>query len=154
MIRMATEADLPTVGRLLSQVLRVHADLRPDLFRAGSRKYSDAELSELLRDAQRPIFIYEEEGEVLGYVFCKIIDHAREPSTTGYRNVYVDDLCVDASAQKRGVGRALMEHVFSYARGIGAHNVTLNVWCGNDGAIAFYEALGMREQKLCMEMLL
>lgn len=154
MMRMAAEADASAIGGLLLQVQAAHADIRPDLFRRGGRKYSDEQILEILRDGKRPIFLFEDGGKVSGYVFCKIVDHEGETVATGYRNVYVDDLCVDAAARKRGIGRALMEHVFSYARKIGAYNVTLNVWCGNDTAIAFYEALGMRRQKICMEMLL
>lgn len=152
MIRMATEADLSAIGKLLLQVLTVHERLRPDLFRRGSRKYSDEELLCILKDETRPIFVYEEDNAVLGYAFCKVVDHAGDPVTTGYKNIFVDDLCVDEAARGRGIGGELMRYVFEWARKGGAYNVTLNVWCGNEDAIRFYRALGMREQRLCMEI--
>ena len=41
-----------------------------------------------------------------------------------------------------------------YAKSIGCHNVTLNVWEGNDSAIKFYENIGMKIQKVSMEQIL
>ena len=43
-IRRAEERDTPKVLDLLSQVLEVHAEIRPDLFISGTRKYTEDEL--------------------------------------------------------------------------------------------------------------
>ena len=43
-IRRAGARDLEAVNALLRQVLRVHHDARPDLFRPEGKKDSDAEL--------------------------------------------------------------------------------------------------------------
>ena len=52
------------------------------------------------------------------------------------------------------VGRALYDHVISYARKNGYYNVTLNVWAGNDSAMRFYESVGLKVQKVGMEKIL
>ena len=39
-VRRAERKDQPEIERLLEQVCRVHADIRPDLFIAGKRKYT------------------------------------------------------------------------------------------------------------------
>lgn len=49
-VRRAEERDIPRIGELLLQVAEVHAKGRPDLFRAGQRKYTDEELKAILRD--------------------------------------------------------------------------------------------------------
>ena len=59
-IRYAGTQDIPGLDRLLSQVLTVHHNGRPDLFRANARKYNDDELKErrarfLLRMTERAI---------------------------------------------------------------------------------------------------
>lgn len=56
-IRHAGTQDIPGIDRLLSQVLTVHHNGRPDLFRANARKYNDDELKEILEDTTRPIFV-------------------------------------------------------------------------------------------------
>ena len=48
--------------------------------------------------------------------------------------------CVDANIRGKHVGSRLYDHVCGYARDIGCRSVTLNVWCGNDSAMAFYQS--------------
>ena len=52
MIRKAKESDLQDVNRLLHQVLEVHAQGRPDIFKTGTKKYKD---DELLKIFQNPL---------------------------------------------------------------------------------------------------
>ncbi|MBQ8184960.1 MAG: GNAT family N-acetyltransferase, partial [Lachnospiraceae bacterium] len=70
-IRRAETKDMEGINRLLHQVLMVHHNGRPDLFKANAKKYTDAELAEIIADNARPIFVgTDEAGEVLGYAFC------------------------------------------------------------------------------------
>lgn len=153
-IRPAGEADIPALGRLLYQVHKVHSDVRPDLFRSGGRKYGDAELADILKDDGRPVFVAERAGEVVGYAFCVHQQHIGSSSLTDVKSLYIDDLCVDTAARGAHVGRALYEYVLAYARERGFYNVTLNVWADNIAAVKFYEALGLKVQKLGMEQIL
>ena len=75
-IRHAGTQDIPGIDRLLSQVLTVHHNGRPDLFRANARKYNDDELKEILEDTTRPIFVADDgAGNILGYAFCVFQQH-------------------------------------------------------------------------------
>ena len=49
-IRRAEKKDIPALGRLLFQVHKVHSDVRPDLFKAGEKKYTEEDLVEILSD--------------------------------------------------------------------------------------------------------
>ena len=69
-IRRAAESDMDVINKLLYQVLKVHSDARPDLFKAGTKKYKDDELRAIIADDLRPIFVAEKDGEVVGYAFC------------------------------------------------------------------------------------
>lgn len=153
-IRRAAEGDIPALDRLLFQVHKVHSDARPDLFRPGAKKYSDGELKELLADGARPVFVAEREGQILGYAFCIHQQHGPHSSMTDVKTLYIDDLCVDETARGQHVGQALYGYVLDYAREQGCYNVTLNVWAANPGALAFYEKLGLKVQKLGMETIL
>ena len=153
-IRRADERDLAGLDALLSQVLEVHAAGRPDLFRTGTRKYTDDELRVLLADDARPVFVAVEGGRVLGHAFCVLEDHAGSACLQPVRTLYIDDICVDESARGHGVATALYRHVVAYARRLGCHNVTLNVWECNPGARAFYDAMGLVPQKTCLEQVL
>ena len=55
-IRRAQEKDIPQLDKLLFQVNKVHSDGRPDLFKAGAKKYTDDELKKILEDDNTPVF--------------------------------------------------------------------------------------------------
>ena len=75
-IRKAETRDIPRLGDLLLQVCRVHHRGRPDLFRAGGRKYTDEELRALLGEDKRPVFVaVDEKEQVMGYAFCIFQQH-------------------------------------------------------------------------------
>ncbi|MBQ7192458.1 MAG: GNAT family N-acetyltransferase [Paludibacteraceae bacterium] len=151
MIRQATVVDIPRLMDLLQQVAMVHHHLRPELFKPDTTKYSEQELETLLGDESKPIFVYDD-GEVLGYAFCRITEVKNDRLLQDRKTLYIDDLCVDEKARGKHIGGALFEFVRDYARSIGCQAVTLNVWAGNDAAIRFYQNKGMQPQKIGMEI--
>ncbi len=154
-IRRALEKDMPDILKLLSQVLEVHHQGRPDLFKGGVRKYTDSELAELIKDDSKPIFVgVDETGRVLGYAFCVFVQHVGDNILTDIKTLYIDDLCVDEEIRGQHVGKQLYEYVLGFAREQGCYNVTLNVWALNEGAKKFYEACGLVPQKIGMEKIL
>lgn len=157
-IRFAIDADTPGIHSLLSQVLELHAAGRPDIFIAGTRKYNDEEILELIGAPDRPLFVAVAEdaapGELLGYAICMVKDFSGSNNMQPIRTLHVDDLCVDEGARGRHIGSALYEHVLSWAREQGFYNVTLNVWECNPGARAFYDAMGMQVKRTEMEAIL
>ena len=154
MIRKANKEDVNALNELLYQVHKVHSDVRPDLFKAGEKKYNDEELLVILNDDTKPIFLYEEYNKVLGYAFCVIINHENDHSLVSYKSLYIDDLCVNSSIRGKGIGKQLYEYVLNFAKSLGCYNVTLNVWADNDSALKFYEKIGMHIQKIGMEKIL
>lgn len=150
-IRFANTTDIPGMIELLKQVGEVHHQIRPDLFRAGAQKYSVSDLTELLKDKSRPIFVAVEEEKLLGYCFCILEEVKDNPVLRDVKSLYIDDLCVDENIRGKHVGSRLYEHVCNYAKSIGCSSVTLNVWCGNDSAMKFYESRGMKPRKIYME---
>ena len=151
-IKRANEKDIKEILRLLSQVLEIHAQIRPDIFIPGTTKYREDELLSIIKDESRPVFVAKENGELLGYCFCVIKKPAFETTMKPQKSLYIDDLCVDASARSRGVGKALFEYVKKRAKELGCNEITLAVWEGNDNARAFYEKMGMTPKETIMEI--
>ena len=154
-IRRARECDMKDINRLMVQVNMVHHQGRPDLFRAGKKKYTDEQLRELIHDDSRPIFVAVDDQErVLGYAFCIFQQHLDDNILTDIRTLYIDDLCVDETIRGQHIGKSLYEAVLAFARESGCYNVTLNVWTLNEGAMKFYEKCGLKPQKVGMETIL
>ena len=153
-IRLAAERDIPGMLALLLQVGQVHHEIRPDIFPAGTLKYDENALKELLKDTGRPIFVAVQGSFVAGYCFCVHKDYGGSGVSTRRKELYIDDLCVDENRRGQGIAGALYRHVTAYAKAQGCQFITLNVWCGNDGAMRFYENAGLRPRNIMMEMML
>lgn len=154
-IRRAKETDMDGINRLLEQVLTVHHNGRPDLFKAGEKKYTDEELLEILLDDETPVFVAVDGQEaVLGYAFCRFQQHKNSHILTDIKSLYIDDLCVDEKERGRHIGKRLYEYVLEFARANDCYNVTLNVWACNESARKFYEKCGLKPQKIGMETIL
>ena len=151
-IRRAQIRDIPGMIELLYQVGDVHHVLRPDIFREGALKYTPEQLEVLLQDETKPIFICDEDGFVAGYCFCVLKVFQDHETFTNRTEFYIDDLCVDEKRRHQGIATALFDHAVSYAKQMRYDAVTLNVWCGNDSAMKFYEKAGLKPRNVLMEM--
>ena len=154
-IRNAEKKDAQQILNLLSQVLELHAAIRPDLFISGTTKYTEDELNRIFADPSRRTYVAVDENDVvLGYAFCEIKEYLRFNNIVPHTELYIDDLCVDSSARGQQIGKQLFQFVQETARQMGCYEITLNVWTGNDGAKAFYEKMGMHPQSTHMELIL
>ena len=154
-IRRATEKDIERMNELLHQVLMVHHNGRPDLFKSNVKKYTDDELKEILVDDNRPVFVAVDDADVvLGYAFCMFQQYCNNNILTDVKTLYIDDLCVDEKNRGQHIGKALYSFVLDYAKSQNCYNVTLNVWSCNKNALYFYEKCGLKPQKVGMEAIL
>ena len=154
-IRRGIDQDMEGINKLLRQVLTVHHRGRPDLFKADAKKYREEELSAILHDDTKPVFVALDDSEhVMGYAFCILKRQLNDNILTDIKTLYIDDLCVDESSRGQHIGSRLYEYVLQYARREGCYNVTLNVWECNPGAKLFYEKCGLTPQKTGMEIIL
>lgn len=154
-IRRANEKDMDGINKLLRQVLMVHHNGRPDLFKADAKKYTDEELLEIIGDSQRPVFVaVDDEENICGYAFCIFQQQLNSNILTDIKTLYLDDLCVDEACRGQHIGQKLYEYVLNFAREEQCYNLTLNVWSCNQSALRFYEKCGLGPQKIGMECIL
>jgi len=154
-IRLAEEKDIDSVIKLLTQVLNIHAKIRPDIFIGGTTKYTKEELMEIFNDANRPVYVAVDENDgVMGYAFCIKKEQPFSTNMVPFDSLFIDDLCVDQNIRGKHVGQKIFEHVKEEAKKMGCYEVTLNVWEGNDTARRFYEKMGMVPKETQMEFIL
>ena len=150
-IRPAQLRDIPGMIALLYQVGEVHHVIRPDIFCDRALKYDEKALEELLKDESKPIFVADDGGFVAGYCFCQIRDYAGSTVQASRKELYIDDLCVDENRRGQHIGSVLYDHAVTFGKEIGCTFLTLNVWCGNDSAMKFYENAGLTPRHIMME---
>ena len=152
---MAEDKDLEGIKSLLLQVLTVHHNGRPDIFKENCRKYTDEEILAIIKDEKTPVLIAADENDnVMGYAFCMFQQHLNSHILTDIKTLYIDDLCVDENIRGKHIGSSLYNAVLNFAREKGCYNVTLNVWSCNESAMRFYEKMGLKPQKIGMEKIL
>ena len=73
--------------------------------------------------------------EVIGFVIASLVAPEAE----------LESVAIAQYAQRRGVGRRLLEELISHLRGAGIKELLLEVRASNHAAIALYTALGFRQ---------
>ena len=154
-IRKAEKKDIPAILDLLGQVQEVHANGRPDIFKGGTKKYSEQEVLDIISNSDTPVFVYTDKTDkAVGYVFCILEEQKDSGNLRARKNFYIDDLCVDEKLRGQGIGKKLYEYAVGVAKELNCYHLTLNVWHLNQSAVKFYEKLGMSPLKTTMEQIL
>lgn len=154
-VRCALPDDYDVIGRLLCEISSQHREGRPDLFAEASTKYDLSAYLALLKDDREVVFsACTEDGTVVGYMICKLIEQRENPVLRDMKTLYIDDLCVDRQYRSCHVGQQLMAAAEEYAKKLDCYNVTLNVWEFNEGARLFYEKQGYETQRRFLEKIL
>ena len=113
-IRKAQVSDIPALQELLQQVLLVHHQARPDIFKDQGSKFNNEELEKILCQDSTPIFVFESESrEILGHHFCSIKE-PNSPVLNPIKTLFIEDLCVDEKARGQKVGEQLYRFAEDY----------------------------------------
>lgn len=97
----------------------------------------------LLASGRGHLLLAEEDGRAIGYAMVSETG-GQTTLATGDRMAELETLSVAEGERGQGVGHALMDAAYAVMRELGATEVMLYVLDGNDGAVRFYERLGMR----------
>jgi GNAT superfamily N-acetyltransferase len=97
--------------------------------------------ADLLQREDASVFVAVAE-RVVGVAFGLMRSAPESPVFMQQRWAVLDALVVDPSWRRRGIGKRLTQSVESWATGLGAPWVEVNVYAINEEARQFYEALG------------
>ena len=154
LIRKAQIKDIDDILYLLSDVLELHAKIRPDIFESGHTKYTKEELIDKLNEDNFYIYVGEISNKVVAYAMCIVETPKFVHTMKNIKTMYIDDIEVNPSYRGQGLGRELFEFLKEEAKCLNCYNITLNEWEGNEGARKFYEKLGMKPQKTTLEFII
>ena len=110
LVRRATPADLPRVGRLGALLVGEHHDFDPRRFLAAGRRTPDDYASFMgtqLEDADVAVLVADDGGDVVGYAYAAVegYDYMALRGPAGV----LHDIIVDPGYRGRGVGRLLLD---------------------------------------------
>lgn len=148
-----TAADLPQVGVLAGRLVRMHHDfdtlrfLRPVDPERGYQRWFGTQL-----DQEDTILLVAEdaaeEGKVLGYAYARMEPRSYNELLDACTKLH--DILVDETAQRRGVGEAILGEVVRIAKEKGAPRIVLLTATQNEAAQRLFRRMGFRPTMLEM----
>ena len=114
-----------------------------------SQGYTESLLERLKLDRESgELFVAELGGKLVGFVSCFLNEDKLE---TVPEEILIEDLVVDQTARGKGVGKALIKAVQTYALEHGITRVVVSVLYQNISALNFYESTGFKLAVLTLE---
>lgn len=144
-IRRATRADLPRIGRLGVLLVAQHHDFdarrflpATDRTKEGYARFLGAQLDE----PDAAVLVAEQDAAVIGYAYVAVESH--DYMTLRGPAGLLHDIIVDPERRRHGVGRALLEAVFEYVRSRGLEQIVLSTAERNEAAQRLFAKAGFR----------
>ena len=144
-IRPATAADMPAVGRLGAMLVRAFHQYDAQRFIAPSDATPEGYgefLGSQLKKKDVSVMVAERDGLVIGYTYAAVEGYDWM-SLRGPAGV-LHDIVVDPEHRKGGVGLQLLEAAVEWLRAKGAPRVVLDTAWQNEPAQALFAKAGFR----------
>jgi len=149
-IRKATLKDLPQIARLAGALVRQHHafDAKRFLFIENPEKGYAWWFGKELANKQALILCAKLDGAVVGYAYARL--EPRDWNALLDAHGALHDIFVATSARRQGIGKQLLQRVFSELRARGAERVVLHTAIKNRAAHKLFAAVGFRKTMLEM----
>ena len=149
-VRRAEVADLPRLGELAGELVRMHHRTDPRRFflvDGVEQGYARWFASELERK-EAVIVVAERDGVVVGYGYGSL--EGRDWNALLDEHGAIHDIMVDESARRSGAGRELVVALSEALEAMGAPRIVLSTMVQNTAAQALFAACGFRATMLEM----
>lgn len=132
-VRPATEPDMPRILELYQELTGERHDL--------TRHETGPLFAEIAAMAGHELLVAEEDGVVVGSMVLLIVPNFSHGALPW---AIVENLVVDVSYRRRGIGRTLMEYALARAREAGCYKLQFLSSVKRREAPWFYKALGFK----------
>jgi len=142
LIRSAGPADVEALARLNAEVQELHFASRPDQFKPAQLSELAQWFAQLLQNPFAKLWVAELDGAPVGYVAALVRESPESPFFPARKWWNIDQLGVQATHRRAGIGRALVCQVAAQARAQGIRDLELSSWAFNHDAQVAFSALG------------
>jgi ribosomal protein S18 acetylase RimI-like enzyme len=150
-VRAATRADVPAIGKLGALLVRTHHEFDPKRFIPSTpqtaRGYGSF-LGSQLEDPSVVVLVAARGDAVIGYTYAAVegFDYMSLRGPAGA----LHDIVVDPAERGRGVGRTLLDATIAALAERGAPRVVLSTAERNEAAQRLFERAGFRRTMIEM----
>ena len=144
-IRKANNEDIPLLSRLNKSVQVLHAEAEPGYFKMPeSDDFAVPFFETVFEYANNHVWILEEDGEALGYIFVRVGHRDENPFMHASDYMFIDQVAVEPEHQGKGCGEILMDTALQFAKELMLDFIALDIWAFNTQAQGFFEAQGYK----------
>ena len=137
-LREATSVDAPAIVVLIRTLARVMDVVTP---------VDEAYVREYIASTGSGILVADDGGQVIG-----LLSYSLRPSLVhAGRSCVIEELVIDQTTQRQGVGARLVEDLLRRAAEWGCVEVSVTTLAGQRGAIDFYKARGFSDDAVLLE---
>ena len=149
-IRNATLKDLPKIAALAGALVRQHHafDAKRFLFIENPEKGYEWWFNKELANKNALILCAKLDGAVVGYAYARL--EPRDWNALLDQHGALHDIFVADSARRQGIGKQLLQRVFSELGARGAERIVLHTAVQNRAAHKLFGAMGFRKTMLEM----
>lgn len=141
-IRPAQQGDEDAVAALLGPGDAEHAAALPHVFNDRQTRLRARALLAAASREDAALLLAETNGRIAGLICLELHRGQVSPGEEERRYAWILSIDVSPARRRRGVGRALIAAGETWAKEHGASHLEFDVWEFNQGAMAFYRALG------------
>jgi ribosomal protein S18 acetylase RimI-like enzyme len=152
-VRRATTADLPAVGRLGAMLLRAHHDFDPDRFMRAGRDAEAGYAAFLATQLDQPdalVLVADRGHGVVGYVYASV--EPRSWKELRERAGFIHDVLVEEGHRRGGLADALLDAAVDWLRARGVPRVLLWTASRNEQAQRLFLRKGFRSTMIEMTL--
>jgi ribosomal protein S18 acetylase RimI-like enzyme len=144
-IRRATRADVPHIGRLGALLVAAHHHFDSRRFFAATDRTKDGYAHFLGTQIDVPdaaVFVAAEHANVIGYAYVALesYDYMLLRGPAGV----LHDIIIDPERRRHGVGRRLLDAAVAYVQSRGLAQIVLSTAEKNEAAQRFFAGVGFR----------
>ena len=137
-LRESTSVDAPAIVLLIRTLARIMDVVTP---------VDEAYVREYIASPGSGILVADDGGQVVG-----LLSYSLRPSLVhAGRSCVIEELVIDQTTQRQGVGARLVEDLLRRAAEWGCVEVSVTTLAGQRGAIDFYKARGFSDDAVLLE---
>jgi GNAT superfamily N-acetyltransferase len=147
-IKQAMPGDEDAIAELNESVQQLHVAHDAKNFKSAEREAVAIWFGGFLRHESARVWVAYVESIPVGYVSVMMQEHAGSPFTNARRWFEIDQIAVHLEYQRKGIGRELIDRVWTAAREQGVLDVELTSWIFNADAHQAFQSLGFEPKSV------
>ncbi len=141
--------DLEDIVQLSIQGRSYHNRILGNYFNDIDTDFERSFLSKAITDENQIVLVTRLDNKIVGFLLAVC---SEKPWLAAPKVCSIENICVDESVRRQGIGRAMIECVRTECAKKEIKQLTLGVFCANKNAIPFYEACGFEPLSIKMSM--